>query len=538
MTDRPGIRDDRLWDRSSRRDDASAWTDTSSRGMVVSAHYAATAAGVAILERGGSAADAAVATSLALAVCESAASGLGGMAIALVRDADGRVAVVPGACRAPAAATPEAVAAARSRYRGHGAVAVPGGVAVLRHLHATRGRLPLEVVAGPAIRLARDGYPLTALQHRLLEECARPLRRAGAGALFLDAGGAVPEAGSLFRQPRLEDTLERLAADGLDDFYTGRVAREIDADMRARGGFVRLADLEAASRPAEAAPLRGRLWDDAVASAGPPAGGLALLQMLAIASHLPELEREPDRPAWCRAVADTIRRVRRDRRRYRLRTGTEDPGAALELLDHVRAAAAARGIADAAAGETSHLIAVDAEGTLVSMTQSIERSFGAGVAAGELGFLYNGYLRAFKIRNRRHPHFLRPGAPARSNAAPTLVLRDGRPVATLGSTGSERMLSGIFQVLLRLRHQEPFAAVAAPRLHATPDRRILWEAGRFSPGARRSLRRGGYRLEALDAWSFKTGGLQLAVFDAEGRVTGVSEPRRDGAAAGPRGAHP
>lgn len=531
MTDLEG---DRLWDRSSRRDDASAWTDKSSRGMVVSAHYAATAAGVAILERGGSAADAVVATSLALAVCESAGSGLGGMAIALVREAgDGRVAVIPGACRAPAAATPEAVAAARSRYRGHRAVAVPGGVAVLRHLLATRGRLPLEVVAAPAIRLARDGYPLTALQTRLLEEYARPLRRAGAGSLFLDASGAVPRAGSPFRQPRLAATLERLAADGLDDFYTGSIARAIDADMRARGGFVRLADLEAASRPAEVEPLRGRLWDDAVASAGPPAGSLALLQMLAIASHLPALEEEPGTPGWCRAVADTIRRARRDRRRYRLRTGGEDPGEALELLDPERAAAAARETTDAAAGETSHLIAVDAEGGLVSMTQSIERSFGAGVAAGELGFLYNGYLRAFKLRNRRHPHFLRPGAPARSNAAPTLVLREGRPLATLGSTGSERMLSGIFQVLLRLRHQAPFAAVAAPRLHATPDRRVLWEAERFPRDAGRALRRAGYRLEALDAWSFKTGGLQLAVFGAGGEVTGVSEPRRDGAAAGP-----
>jgi gamma-glutamyltranspeptidase/glutathione hydrolase len=406
---------------------------------------------------------------------------------------------------------------------------------VLSRLHATRGRLPLAALVRPAIRLARDGYPLTPIQRRLLVEYARPLRRAGAGALFLGEAGAIPPAGWLFRQPLLADTLERLAEAGLDDYYTGGIARAIDADMRSHGGFVRLADLEAAALVSEVEPLRGRLWDDEVLSAGPPAGGLALLQMLELASRLRELEREPDRPGWALAVAATIRRARRDRRRYRLRTGAEEPGQALELIEPERAEAAAREIESEldGAGETSHLIAADAEGNLVSMTQSIERSFGAGVAAGELGFLYNGYLRAFKLKNRGHPHHLRPGSPARSNAAPTLVLRDGRPRATLGSTGSERMLSGMFQVLLRLRHQEPFTAVAAPRLHATPDGRILWEEERFAPGARLALRRAGYRLESLDPWSFKTGGLQLAVFGDEGLATGVSEPRRDGSAAGP-----
>jgi gamma-glutamyltranspeptidase len=258
--------------------------------------------------------------------------------------------------------------------------------------------------------------------------------------------------------------------------------------------------------------------------------------MLEIASRVPALAAEPGSPPWVQAVAATIRRARTDRRLYRLRTGAEEPGEALELLGPERAGAAAdQIIASTGGGETSHLIAVDAAGSLVSMTQSIERSFGAGVLAGDLGFLYNGYLRAFKLRNRKHPHYLRAGAPARSNAAPALLLRKGRPRATLGSTGSERMLSGMFQVLLRLRHQEPFDAVAAPRLHATPDGHVLWEAERFPPEAGPALLAAGFRLEELDAWSFKTGGLQLAVFDDDGSVTGVSEPRRDGSVAGPGG---
>ena len=128
---------------------------------------------------------------------------------------------------------------------------------------------------------------------------------------------------------------------------------------------------------------------------------------------------------------------------------------------------------------------------------------------------------------------MRPGAPARSNAAPTLVVRDGRIEAALGSTGSERMTSGIFQVLMRLRRQSPFAAVHAPRLHCTPEGEVLLESMRFPAGASTALENAGFSLTPLDAYAFQMGGLQLLVRDRD-RFVGVSEPRRDGAAAGPR----
>jgi gamma-glutamyltranspeptidase/glutathione hydrolase len=148
--------------------------------------------------------------------------------------------------------------------------------------------------------------------------------------------------------------------------------------------------------------------------------------------------------------------------------------------------------------------------------------------------VYNGYLRAFKVQNVAHPHYLRPGAPARSNAAPTIAFRDGRAWLAVGNTGSERMCSGIFEVFLRLRRETPFAAVHGPRLHCTPKSRVLWEEQRFPLGCRQALVDHGFALEALDPYSFKVGGLHLALRQAD-RFVGVAEPRRDGAAGGPEG---
>ena len=140
---------------------------------------------------------------------------------------------------------------------------------------------------------------------------------------------------------------------------------------------------------------------------------------------------------------------------------------------------------------------------------------------------------AFKVKNVRHPHYLAPGTPARSNAAPTIVSRRGRAEVLVGSTGSERASSGILQVLARLRHQSPFQASHAPRLHCTPQGEVLIEADRFSQAEKSALTEAGLRLTALEPYSFRVGGLQLIVREGD-RLTGVAEPRRDGAAAGPR----
>jgi gamma-glutamyltranspeptidase/glutathione hydrolase len=243
--------------------------------------------------------------------------------------------------------------------------------------------------------------------------------------------------------------------------------------------------------------------------------------------------RDPDPDESAVLLASIIRRARLDRRRFPTGIAWEEGREEVPITSRQHARRAAAGIAGSGEGETTHVCVMDRWGNVVSLTQSIERSFGAAVATPGLGFLHNGYMRTFKVKNRKHPHYLRPGGIARSNAAPTILLGpSGRRIA-VGSTGSERMGSSIFQVLVRLRYQDPFTAVSAPRLHCTPEREVFLEADRFPPAALAALEEWGFKLTAWDPWSFKAGGLQLVTSDGL-LIRGVAEPRRDGAAAGPR----
>lgn len=505
-------------DRAGARGDPALWSTSSDEAMVSSAHYRATAAGVEIIRAGGNAFDALAATSLALAVCEPAGSGLGGMAIATSHHAaTERTFVVAGACRAPAGATPQEVARSH-RYAGHRAVAVPTYLSVIQHLLARYGTMSAAEVMAPAYRLASEGFRATPMFVRLVAEYGGRLDPS-ATEVFFDAGAPV-RAGQIVRQPALARTLERLSTAGLRDFYEGEIADRIAADMAAHGGWVDRADLASVPAPDESAPTTTRFYGQEVHTAGPPAGGVALLEALNLHQALAEDDFQLDTAQGVSRVAAIIRRVRADRRRYR-KQRPEDPDLTSEAY--------ARAIAGSL-GETSHTSIVDGAGNAVALTQSLERSFGAKVMAADLGFLYNGYLRGFKVEAKDHPYYLRPGAVARSNAAPTIVLSGGRPVVVIGSTGSERMVSSIYQVLVRLGTQPPFAAVEAPRLHVSPDGLALVE-GRW-PLAADTLRDGGYTVVQLEPYSFKVGGLH-AVVRREAQWIGVAEPRRDGAAWGP-----
>jgi gamma-glutamyltranspeptidase/glutathione hydrolase len=402
---------------------------------------------------------------------------------------------------------------------------------VLDHALSHYGTLGMAEVFAPAIRLAEDGYPLTALQRDLIDHYQGPLRSGSAKSVFLGPDGRPPRTSGILRQPVLGRTLRRLSAAGFQDFYRGEIADAIADDMERHDGFVGREDLAAVPPPRESEPLAVPFLGTRVHTLGPPGGGLALAEMLRLYEAANGQLLDPDSPAAGPLVAAIIRQARRDRRRYRLRTGADAPGEAAVLMTPEYA----RGLESSlrsimAGGETSHVSVMDAQDNVVALTQSIERSFGAAEMSPDLGFLYNGFLRAFKVENRRHPHFLRPGAVARSNASPTIVLRDGRPWAALGSTGSERSTSGIFETLLRLfAGRTAFEAVAGPRLHCTPEGEVILEGERFPEASREALREAGFVLTSLGPYAFKMGGIQLCVREGE-LCTGVADPRRDGAA--------
>jgi len=446
----------------------------------------------------------------------------------------GRTVAIEGPCLAPVLATPEAVRAAKRRYSGYPAVAVPTNAAVLAHALARYGTRPPAEVLAPAIHLAEEGYPLTAFQHEVLTRYRRPLARQGGGRHLLRDGAPLP-VGAQVRQPELAATLRRLAEAGFEDFYTGAIGRRIVEDMKCHGGFLGEADFAAVPWPREAEPMRSRYRGLDVFTLAPPGGGVALLQMLQLHELLGREGADPDAPDTAVMLASIIRRARADRRRHGLDLVPGHTTPILVQADHNAAAADDIRTALSGGDETTHFVVADRWGNVVSTTQSIERSFGAKVATADLGFLYNGFLKAFKVRNPAHPHFLRPGAVARSNAAPTIVLDGDRPWAALGSTGSERSASVMFQVLIRLFQQTPFEAVHAPRLHCSPEGLVLLEKDRFAVGVIAALEKAGFSLEEEPSYAFKLGGLQLLLAAGRRGFVGVADPRRDGAAGSPGG---
>jgi gamma-glutamyltranspeptidase/glutathione hydrolase len=528
------LTEERMLHRESKRNDPAYWSDTSEKCIVTSAHYKATAAGVEMLSKGGNAVDAAVAISLALGVVEPAGSGLGGNGMVMMHLKEpSRTLAIEGPCRAPINATPDEVSKAPRKY-GYKAVAVPTNPAILEYLLSKYGTLRTSEVLSPAIELAEKGHTVTSFNYNQTLEYVKRLSEGTAGQFFLGPDKKPHPPGTIYRQPVLAKTLLKMAESGFLDFYTGSIANSIVKDMEKYGGFICIEDLMDIPWPEKKEPVSCNFGDLTVYSVPPPGGGTTLLQMLKLFEGLEPDDFKPDSPDAAVLFATIINQARIDRIKFKLGKAYENGKELPDRLSDERTEMLVKELREELTdqGETSHICVMDSDGNVVSMTQSIERSFGAKVATADLGFLYNGYMKAFKIQNKKHPHYLRPKAMARSNASPTIALYRDSPRIAVGNTGSERSNSGIFQVLVRLKSgQTPFEAVKAPRLHCTPEREVLLEANRFSEEAQSALKNHGFKLQPLDDWSFKVGGLHLATYD--GKIyTGVAEPRRDGAAAG------
>jgi len=510
---------------------------TARDGMVATAHYAATAAGAAMLEAGGNAFDAAVAAAFALGVCEPAASGLGGQTMMLVHDAaTGRTSALDGSSRAPNRATKDAFKNARSeRRRGYRSSTVPSTPAVLDYVRATYGTLPLAELLQPAIELAENGYPISPLQHALTQREAKFLRAGTAAPIFLRKGRHPYRSGAVFRQPKLCATLRRLAARGVADFYQGEIAATIEADMERNDGFIRRDDLAQIPLPIERRPLTSRFFGHRVFTMPPPGAGRTLIEMMNIHQHLPVNRRHPDTRDGAVLLAETIRRAFLDRADRPF-----DPSFYTQLTekrmlrdDYARELAAAISRRYLGHGETTHLSVMDRAGNAVALTQSIENVYGACAATAELGFLYNNYMSAFEHSDISHPYYLRPNAAPWASVAPTIIFRGRRPWLVIGSPGSERITPSILQVLIRLlQGAAPLDAVAAPRLFCSLSGRVSLEASRMRDDLPETFEKRGFTIDRREPFSFYLGCVQLVACERH-ELIGVADPRRDGSAAGP-----
>ncbi len=505
----------------------------STRGTVATAHYRASEAGARVLAAGGNAMDAACAAAFALGVCEPAASGLGGQTMMLIHDTkERRTVALDGSSRAPHRVSPGDVPK-EERLHGHQATTVPSTPAVLDYALRTFGTKSLAEVLEPSIELAEQGYEVSQLQNRLTRRELKHLRAGTAGALFLKDGQRPHAVGSNFKQPALAATLKRLAKRGIEDFYTGGIAKAIASDMKKNGGVIQLDDLAQIPWPLERKPVRGSLGTLKVHTMPPPGAGRTLLEMINIVSAYTEKQFELDTPRGSLLLAEAIRRAFIDRRDRPFDPNYYPQVDDQQMLSDEYAARVAKQVLKRIerGGETTHLSAMDAEGNVVALTQSIERVYGSCAANPELGFLYNNYISAFEFSDISHPHYLRPAAVPWASVAPTIVFRRRKPWLAIGSPGSQRITSSILQVLLRLQYQSPLDAVSAPRLHCSIDGRVSLEATRMRDDIPPMLERYGFRIDARQPLSFYLGCVQLVLREGN-ELIGVADPRRDGSAAG------
>jgi gamma-glutamyltranspeptidase/glutathione hydrolase len=507
----------------------------SPHGMVSTAHYRATDAGVQLLAEGGNAIDAAVAAAFSLGVCEPAASGLGGQTMMLIYIARTRKKIaLDGSSRAPHRAVPNTISP-QERRRGYRAATVPSTPAVLAYALRTYGSVPLARVLEPGIELADDGYRVSPLQRALVRRERRFLKRDTAAPLYLLDGKKSPPVNHTFRQPELARTLRRLAERGIEEFYVGEIARQIESDMRQRLGLIYRDDLAQIPWPIERRPVTGRFGALRLFTMPPPGAGRTLIEMLNILSHFPPRRYDADTPVGAQLLAEVVRRAFLDRRDRPFDPAFFAQVDERRMLDPEYARRAARQIRRRVRshGETTHVSVMDRFGNVVALTQSIENVFGACVAHPELGFLYNNYMNAFEYDDISHPYYMRPNAVPWASVAPTIIFRGRKPWMAIGSPGSERITPSILQVLLRRLGGEPlFDSVDAPRLHCSLKGKVSLEAGRMGDEIPDHFERRGYEVDRREPYSFYMGCIQ--VVESDGKVfRGVADPRRDGSASGP-----
>jgi len=480
-----------------------------------------------VLAEGGNAVDAVVSGAMVQGVVDPLMCGPGGYGVMTVHEAgSGRTTVLDFFARAPLASV-EGVSGGRllsefsqdygyiveglANEVGYRSIATPGTVAGLGLACERFGTRPWSAALEPALAVARDGFTVTLQARAPWAEGDGPDKPGGATrmafsetgrALYLDADGAIVPTGHVVRNPDLAHTLERLAAAGPQDFYTGEIAAAIVADTAVGGSDLDAEDLRA-FQVGVTEPVVGTYRGRRILLPGYPAGGPSVLQALGVLEVL-----APGGPGdWVEgpgalALATALHAAILDK--YEVFAGPRDQQVSVqEMLAPQRLQALAQRVAaqpaGAAAGShgldvepasTTHLAVVDAQGNAAAVTHTL--ASGSGVITGGLGFMYNNFLHGFDPRAGRW-NSLRPGATRPASMSPGLVLDgDGSVSAVVGATGSTRIVSSLVQVLSHLldRGWDPVRAVSAPRVNAQRSGAVQLE-GRFPDSALAHVRAAG-----------------------------------------------
>jgi len=454
--------------------------------MIAAAHPLASEAGLAVLRKGGSAADAAITAQMILSLVEPQSSGIGGGAFLMHFDAaDGTIDSYDGRETAPAAAHPRMFLKADGKPKkfydavvGGSAVGVPGLVRMLELVHEQHGKLPWADLFEPAINLAKHGFPLSARLAGQLDREKFLRDTPSALGYFYHPSGASKAPGTILKNAALAETLQRIAKGGADAFYKGPLAQEIVLAVRGaaknRGGM-KLSDLagyKAVKRKPVCANYRGKL----VCGMGPPSsGGVTTLQILGILQNFDMAALKPVSAEAVHLISEAGALAFADRNTY---IGDSDfvavPAKGLINAAYLRrraneispgksggrrkagnpAAPTAQLLAPQETDKgrsTTHLSVIDAAGNALSMTSSIENAFGSRLMAG--GFLLNNQLTDFSFRpsqnGRNVANRAQPGKRPRSSMSPTLVFdENGKILMAVGSPGGSRIIGYVTKTII------------------------------------------------------------------------------------------
>ncbi|MBW3469490.1 gamma-glutamyltransferase [Arthrospiribacter ruber] len=500
-------------------------------GMVVSDNILASQVGVDILKKGGNAIDATVATAFALAVTHPEAGNIGGGGFIVLMTSAGDVTTFDFREKAPLKASPDMFLdkdgnlEAGSNHYSSKAIGVPGSVAGLYTAHQKYGKLPWKELVQPAILLAENGFPMTwGLYKVALSLSQSDSSPAFMKSFFHDGSGKTVQPGELWKQPALAKTLALIRDHGSDGFYKGPVAQEIESWMEENGGIISKADLEKYTA-VERKPLKGSFKDFEIFSMPPPSsGGVALIEMMNMMELADFDKAEFNSTPYAHLLAEVMRRAYADRAEH-----LGDPDFNPELpVDKLISKEYARfrfdnidlenaSISDPEkygqlydGSSTTHFSVVDKDGNAVSMTTTLEHSYGVKMGSPNLGFLFNNEMGDFNpvpgVTNERgqigsSPNLIAPEKRMLSSMTPTIVSQNGKPFLILGSPGGRTIINTVFQTVLNVLQYEMRVdkAIEAMKIHHQwlPDE-IRYERHLLSPDTRKALENMGHSLRPVN----------------------------------------
>ncbi len=540
-------------------------------GMVASSSKIASEVGIDILKKGGNAIDASVATAFALVVTHPTAGNIGGGGFLVFMDSSGTTTTIDFREKAPLKASPNMFLddagnlikgknlngnESTINHIGAKSIGVPGTVAGLYLAHQKYGKLPWADLVQPSIDIAKNGFHLTWSLSR--------------DAIFFDANSPIPflkdyfrkdngeltEFGELWKQPELANTLSEIRDHGQDGFYKGVVAKEIVQFMKENGGIITMEDLSRYTA-VERKPIKGTYKGYDIYSMPPPSsGGVALIEMMNL-MELADLDSiEFNSTTYVHLVAEVMRRAFADRAEYlgdadfnldiplEKLTSKAFAKKRFENIDMNRASASDSTkfgqIYDGSS--TTHFSVADAYGNAVSLTYTLEHSYGSGTGSSKLGFIFNNEMGDFNPKPGytstsglvgTDPNLVQPEKRMLSSMTPTIVAKDGKPFLIIGSPGGRTIINTVFQTVLNVLayDMQVDKAIEAMKIHHQwlPDR-ILYETGLLSPDTVKAL--GGMNHTLVPTNSL--GVLMGIQIDAENNIMiGASDSSSsDGAAVG------